>query len=125
MASRPSLWIDRSAIALSGLCLLHCLGGALILVFASTLGGFFSHEVHAVGFVLAAPLAAYGLVRGVRAHGHAWLLAPGGLGLALMIGALFVGHGTAFETIATIAGVSLLAAAHLANIGYCRRSVAP
>lgn len=110
-------WIDRSALGLSGLCLVHCLAGSLLLAALSITGGFmWSHEVHMIGLVVAIPLAAFGLWRGVQRHGR-WLAAAlGGLGLGLMTGALFAAHGAASEIFYTVLGVSLLGIAHLLNL---------
>ena len=110
-------WIDRSALGLSGLCLVHCLAGSLILAALSVSGGFmWSHNIHMVGLAAAIPLAGFGLWRGVRRHGR-WLVAAiGGLGVGLMAGALFAAHGAAAEVFYTVLGVSLLGAAHLLNL---------
>lgn len=110
-------WIDRSALGLSGLCLVHCLAGSLLLAALSASGGFiWSHEVHMVGLVVAIPLAAFGLWRGARKHGR-WLVAAiGGLGIGLMAGALFTTHGASAEVAYTVLGVSFLGAAHLLNL---------
>jgi len=110
-------WIDRSAMGLSGLCLVHCLAGSLLLAVLSATGGLmWSHEVHMVGLLVAMPLAAVGLWRGVRRHGR-WLVAAlGGMGLGFMAGALFAAHGATSEIFYTVLGVSLLGAAHLLNL---------
>ena len=116
MPSRAS-WIDRAAMGLSALCLVHCIGGTLLLAVLSSTGGLlFSHQIHAVGLALALPLAAFALYRGVRAHGR-WLVAALGIaGLAAMAGALAEPHGQPSEIILTVCGVVLLASAHLTNL---------
>lgn len=110
-------WIDRSALGLSGLCLVHCLAGSLLLAVLSATGGmFWSHQVHMVGLAAAMPLAAFGLYRGVRRHGR-WLIAAlGGMGLGFMAGALLTAHGASAEVFYTVIGVSLLGGAHLLNL---------
>ena len=110
-------WIDRSALGLSGLCLVHCLAGSLLLAVLSASGGFiWSHNVHMVGLAIAIPLAGVGLWRGVQRHGR-WLVpAIGGLGNGLMAGALFAAHGALAEIFYTVLGVSLLGGAHLLNL---------
>jgi uncharacterized membrane protein len=114
---RPSGWIDRSALGLSGLCLVHCLAGSLLLAVVSATGGMiWSHQVHMAGLFVAIPLAGVGLWRGMRRHGR-WLAAAlGGLGLGFMGGALFAAHGAASEIFYTVVGVSLLGGAHLLNL---------
>ena len=109
-------WIDRSAVSLSGLCLVHCLIGSLLLVAVSGVGGFWSHNIHAIGLLIAMPLAGIALYRGVREHGR-WLVVGLGLaGVSLLAVALFQGHGDLSEVLMTVCGVSLLAAAHLLNL---------
>lgn len=121
--ARQSVWIDQLAASLSGLCLVHCLLGPLLLAVVSAASSFaFSHEVHSVGLLLATPLAAVGLWRGVRAHGCWQVAALGALGLALMTSAVLATHGHAAEVGLTMAGVTLLALAHLFNIRTLRRS---
>lgn len=110
-------WIDRSALGLSGLCLVHCLVGSLLIAALSVSGGFFvNHQFHVIGLSLAIPLAAFALWRGVARHGR-WLVAiVGTLGLGLMILAQFAAHGAAEEIIYTVIGVTLLGIAHLLNL---------
>ena len=119
MASRSTSWLDRSALTLSGLCLVHCLAGSVLLAVASVGGGFFSHRVHAVGLALALPLAVFALWRGAQQHGRRAVLVLGGCGVALMAASLAVGHGGS-ETRLSVIGVSLLAAAHLLNMRWSR-----
>ena len=110
-------WIDRSALGLSGLCLVHCLVGSLLIAALSVSGGFiWSHNIHLVGLAMAIPLAGVGLWRGVRRHGRWLVAAVGGLGLGLMAGALFAAHGAAAEVFYTVLGVSVLGGAHLLNL---------
>ncbi len=115
------VWIDRSAVGLSLLCLLHCIFGA-VLVGVLTMGGsiVMSHEVHAVGLMLAIPLAVVGLLRGIALHGRWQLGLLGGIGLCCMAGALLVAHGQSGEVLLTVTGVTLLALAHIANLRLAR-----
>ena len=108
--------LDRIGVLLSGLCALHCLAG-LLLVAGLGLGGEFilAPVIHRVGLALAIGVGAATLVLGVVRHGDPLPLQVGAAGIALMAVALFVGHGTA-EAVLTIAGVTLLAWAHLRNL---------
>ena len=119
MTPHRDSWIDRSAMSLSGLCLIHCLAGSVLLAGLSATGGFWSHSVHVVGLGIALPLAAFGLVRGVRRHRRVLVLALGGIGLSLMAGSLLLPHGRV-EIALSITGVALLAAAHLLNLRWSR-----
>ncbi|MFC3713538.1 MerC domain-containing protein [Sphingoaurantiacus capsulatus] len=110
-------WIDRSAMGLSGLCLVHCLVGSLLLAAVSVSGGFlWNHAFHIVGLAFAIPLAAFALWRGVVKHGRWLVAAVGGLGLGAMTAAQFAVHGAAAEIFYTVVGVSLLGVAHLLNL---------
>lgn len=119
MASHPATWLDQSALILSGLCLVHCLAGSVLLAVASVGGGLFSHRVHAVGLALALPLAIFSLWRGVQQHGRRAVVILGGCGVALMTASLVVGHG-GLETGLSVTGVTLLAATHLLNLRWSR-----
>lgn len=107
-------------MGLSGLCVVHCLAGSVLLAGLSATGGLWNHEVHAVGLALALPLALFALVRGVRLHGRALVLLLGGGGLALMAGSLLLAHGTRAEVGASVCGVLMLGAAHLLNLRWSR-----
>lgn len=120
MTNPRASWIDRSALSLSGLCLVHCLAGAALLSLLSIGGGLLSHQVHAIGLGLALPLAAFGLWRGVQQHGRALVAWIGAAGLGLMAASLLVTHGTALEIIASVCGVGLLGTAHLLNMRWSR-----
>ena len=116
MTTRIFSWIDRSALGLSGLCLLHCLAAAVLLSVLSVGGGLLSHTIHAWGLALALPLAAFGLWRGYRLHTRWQVSALGTAGLALMLASLFVPHGTFIEIASSVLGVGLLGTAHLLNL---------
>jgi hypothetical protein len=113
------LRLDRVGIVLSGLCALHCLLGiALISLFGlSSLAGeeLFAPSIHRIGLALAVAIGAVTLGLGVLRHGRGEPLLIGGLGLALMTGALFAPHGVG-EAGLTIAGVALVAYAHIRNL---------
>lgn len=106
---------------LSAICLVHCLGGALLLATLSVAGGWLSHELHAIGLAVAMPLAAVALWRGVQLHGRWDVVALGALGIGLMAGSLFAAHGARAELWLSVLGVSVLAAAHVWNMRAVRR----
>src|SRR5690348_5039709 len=101
--------LDRIAIGLSGLCLVHCLATAVLLGLVSAAGGVLGNPmIHEVGLSLAMVLGAIALGRGVAEHGFMMPSAVGGLGLGVMAGALTMPHdGT--EALFTVAGVGILA----------------
>ena len=107
--------LDRLAIGLSGLCLIHCLATAvLVAVLASAGGVLLDHRIHEVGLVLAIGLGAVALGRGVTRHGFMMPAAVGSLGLGVMAGALTIPH-NGVEVACTMIGVGLLALGHDLN----------
>ena len=108
--------LDRAGVLLSGLCMIHCLAG-LLLVGVLGLGGevLLSPAIHRVGLALAVVIGAITLGMGVIRHGQRAPLLIGGAGLALMASAVIVQHG-AGEALLTIAGVCLVAIAHIRNL---------
>ena len=107
--------LDRLAIGLSGLCLVHCLATAVLLAAVSSIGGLLGAPViHEVGLSLAMLLGAVALGRGVLEHGFILPVAVGSLGLGVMAGALQLPHdGT--EALYTMIGVAILALGHRLN----------
>jgi MerC mercury resistance protein len=107
--------IDRMAIGLSGLCLVHCVASAvLVMVVASAGGLLLDPRIHEVGLVFAMLLGALGLGRGVFDHGFMLPAAIGALGLGTMAGALTLQHGPE-EVFYSVFGVLILALGHDLN----------
>ena len=108
--------LDRIAMGLSGLCLVHCLATAVLLGLLSAAGGFLGAPIiHEVGLTLAMFLGSIALVRGILEHGFMMPSAVGGLGLGVMAGALSLPHdGT--EAVYTVIGVMILALGHRLNV---------
>ena len=113
--STPTHRLDRIAIGLSGLCLVHCLGTAVVLGLVASAGGLLgAHWVHEVGLTLAMGLGAVALGRGIWEHGFMMPSAIGGLGLGVMAGALTLPHDGG-EALYTVVGVGILALGHRLN----------
>ncbi len=111
----PTWRLDRFAIGLSGLCMVHCLATSVILAMVATAGGVLgAHWVHEVGLILAMMMGALALGRGIVEHGYMMPSSVGGLGLGVMAGALTLPHdGT--EALFTVVGVGILALGHRLN----------
>jgi len=107
--------LDRIAMGLSGLCLVHCVATAVLLGLLASAGGFLGQPIiHEVGLTLAMGLGSIALVRGILEHGFMMPSAVGGLGLGVMAGALSRPHdGT--EALFTVVGVMILALGHRLN----------
>jgi hypothetical protein len=108
--------LDRVGVLLSGLCAVHCLL-SIVLVSVLGLGGqaLLAPAIHEVGLMLAIFVGAVTLGMGVLRHGKPAPLVIGGAGLTLMALALTVPHGLP-EALLTIAGVALVATAHIQNL---------
>jgi hypothetical protein len=120
MPRRFSSLLDKSAMTLSGLCLVHCLAGSLLLTVFAAGGDWLGHNVHLVGLIIALPLAAFALWRGVAVHHRIGVAVLGAAGIALMAASLFVGHGHQAEVLLSVIGVSLLGLAHYWNLNAAR-----
>ncbi|KKI17442.1 MULTISPECIES: MerC domain-containing protein [Sphingomonas] len=112
--------LDRLAIIVSGLCVVHCIASAVLIAMLSAVGGMMVDPIfHEVGLMLAIVLGAIGLGRGALQHGNLWPIGVGSLGLGIMAGALSLPHDAGLvhtgEAFWTIVGVALLALGHDLN----------
>ena len=107
--------MDRMAIALSGLCVVHCLASAIFVAVLASAGGLLLDPmIHEVGLTFAIALGMLALGRGVVEHGFMMPSAVGGLGLGVMTGSLTL-HGDSMGTVYTVVGVAILALGHDLN----------
>lgn len=107
--------LDRLAIGLSGLCLVHCLATAVLLGMLSAAGGLLGAPIiHEVGLSLAMILGSFALGRGIVEHGFMMPSAVGSMGLGVMAGALSLPHDGS-EALYTVIGVGVLALGHQLN----------
>lgn len=107
--------IDRLAIGLSGLCLIHCVASAVFVTFLAAGGSFLLDPIfHEVGMTIALVLGVFGFGRGIVRHGYMLPSAVGGLGLGVMAGSLMVGHEHG-GTLYSILGVMIVALGHDLN----------
>ncbi|TMJ16435.1 MAG: MerC domain-containing protein [Alphaproteobacteria bacterium] len=110
-----SVGIDRLAIGLSGLCLVHCLASAIFVALLASAGGLLLDPmIHEVGLIFAVGLGMIALGRGIVDHGFMMPSAVGGLGLGVMAGSLGLPEG-GMGTVYTIVGVAILALGHDLN----------
>ena len=107
--------IDRLAIGVSGLCVVHCIASAVFLAVLASAGGLLLDPmIHEFGMMLALALGVLGLGRGILHHGFMLPAAIGSLGLGMMGGALTLDHG-GITTLYSVAGVLILALGHDLN----------
>ena len=112
--------LDRWAMMLSGLCVVHCVASAVFFAMLSAVGGLLVDPIfHEIGLTFAIALGALGLGRGALQHGYLWPLAVGSLGLGMMTGAMTLPHDAELleggEALWTIIGVGVLAFGHDLN----------
>lgn len=114
--SIPISRLDRIAMGVSGLCLVHCLATAVVLGLLASAGGFLgSPVIHEVGLTLAMIIGSIALGRGILEHGFLLPSAVGGLGLGVMAWALSLPEG-GNEPVYTMVGVLILALGHRLNV---------
>ena len=115
LGTLPLRTLDRMAIGLSGICLVHCVATTVLVATLASAGGFLGNEhLHEFGLGLAMILGSYSLGRGALEHGYMMPSAVGGLGLGVMGGALTMPH-DGNEIVATMIGVAILALGHRLN----------
>jgi MerC mercury resistance protein len=107
--------LDRIAMGLSGLCVIHCIATAALLGLLASAGALGSPLVHEVGLTLAMVIGAYALGRGLFDHGFLMPAAIGALGLGVMAGALSLPEG-GHEAVYTVVGVMVVALGHRLNV---------
>jgi hypothetical protein len=107
--------VDRLAIGLSGLCLVHCVGTAVLVMMLASAGGLLVDPlIHEAGLLVAMVLGFFGLGGGALRHGFLLPVAIGSLGLGTMAGSLTFAHGPE-EIVISIVGVLVLALGHDLN----------
>ncbi len=111
--------LDRLALFLSGLCLIHCLALPFALLLGPVLSGWLLETettVHWFLWAMALPISALALSRGTRRHGRTSILWLGGLGLVMMFAGVSHILGDEAEIALTVIGVLALLTAHLINL---------
>lgn len=115
-ASKLRRTLDKTGIAVSALCAIHCV--ATIAFFSGLgIGGtlFLAEEFHRVALLAALLIAALAIGWGALFHGKREPFVIAAVGIALMCGALFSPHGLQ-EAGLTIFGVVLVSYGHVLNM---------
>ncbi|KZX68971.1 MULTISPECIES: MerC domain-containing protein [unclassified Alcanivorax] len=120
------LRLDQAAIALSGLCMIHCVAsvaGLFAIGLLSLFGGM-GELFHQALLVIIVPVSVVAMVVGYRHHRRRWVLLPGLMALiGLCLIAVFESafHGTLWEPVlTTLVGICLVTA-HIGNIRACKK----
>lgn len=115
--------MDNLAIALSALCVLHCLALPILLIGVPSVltGTEHTDLTHVILFLIALPLSGFAMVYGYRVHKKLRYGVAACFGI-LALGAGLMLHGLAYELYITLLGAVILAAAHLGNRAATRLS---
>lgn len=108
--------LDNAAVALSMICVLHCLALPIVVVAIPSLlsGAGHSDLTHVILFLVALPLSGFAMVYGYRLHKKLRYSVIAAIGVLALGGGLML-HGLAYEVYVTLLGAVILAAAHLGN----------
>ena len=115
---RKTEWLDRAAVLLSALCLLHCLALPLIVAGLPVLARAADDHLHAQVLVVVIPLSVVALGLGFRHHRKPWIVWAGVAGLAILVAGATIAHtyyGPRVDTAVTVLGSIVLAVAHFYN----------
>ena len=110
--------LDRAAIALSGLCLVHCLFLPVFIAATPFLTTLDPGHLHMQMLILVVPVSLFAFALGFRRHRNRPPVAWGLVGLAVLVFGGTVAHaryGLVADTMLTVIGSLILAVAHYYN----------
>jgi hypothetical protein len=116
--------LDRTAVALSGLCLLHCLALPVLLGLLPFAAQFGDEHFHQQMLLLVIPVSVLAFGLGFRRHGRISVLLGGAIGLLLLTVGATVVHarmGTTADQLFTLSAALILAVCHFYNSRFSRR----
>jgi uncharacterized membrane protein len=126
LAMTLSRYLDRIAISLSTICIVHCLAMPLLVALlplaAITIGS--DGHFHALMLWLVVPTSAIGFSLGYRVHHSARIIVAGAVAVAVLALVALWGHDhwdPRFEVTVNVAASILLAIAHWLNFREVRR----
>jgi len=123
-SAKSTRWLDGTAVALSGLCLVHCLALPFIVAGLPFLSGFSEGHLHAQMLIVVLPLSVVALGIGFRRHHNLRVITAGTAGMLLLTIGGTVAHdqfGILADRLLTVAGAITLATAHFYNSVFTRR----
>ncbi|MEM1412610.1 MAG: MerC domain-containing protein [Pseudomonadota bacterium] len=117
--------LDRTAIGLSALCIVHCLALPLLIVLLPSLAAlpFADERFHLLLVFLVVPTSAIALFMGCRRHRDRSVLAWGLTGVVILLLTALYGHdlvGEVGERAFTVLGAVMVAIGHIRNFRLCR-----
>ncbi len=119
--------LDNAAVALSGICLLHCLTLPILIAALPILGRYDEAHFHAQMLLVALPVSLIAFMMGFRRHHVRSVIAWGMIGMLLLaFGATVVhsSYGIVADRIVTVCAALILAFAHYFNNRFSRHRVA-
>lgn len=125
-SSHPAGLLDNAAVALSSLCLLHCLTLPLAIALLPFLAQFGEGHFHVQMLVVVLPVSVIAFSLGFRRHRSVAVIAWGIAGLLLLVLGGTVAHSTygiVADRVLTICGALILAFAHYFNNRLSRHHV--
>jgi uncharacterized membrane protein YccC len=121
-----SRYFDRIAIALSTICIVHCLAMPLLVailpIAAISLGG--DAHFHTLMLWLVVPTSVFGFGMGFRVHRRRGIVVAGAVAVAILAAVALWGHATwnpIAEVSVNVAASLVLAGAHWRNFREVRR----
>ena len=123
-----SKYVDQVAIALSTICIVHCLAVPVLVAMLPVVAltwGLSDASFHTLMLWFVVPTSVLGFAFGYHAHRGATIVLLGAAAIAVLAFTALRGHGmwsTGVETAVNIAASLLLAAAHWRNFKAVRRA---
>ncbi|MFQ5981901.1 MAG: MerC domain-containing protein [Woeseiaceae bacterium] len=122
-SSKRAGLLDKAAVALSGICLLHCLALPLIIALLPFLAQLGEGHFHVQMLLVVLPVSVIALAFGLRRHRSKGVVAWGVIGMGLLVVGGTVAHdsyGLIADRALTICGGLILAVAHYFNNRFSR-----
>ncbi len=119
--------LDNAAVALSGICLLHCLTVPILIAVLPFLGQFGEGHFHVQMLLIVLPVSIVAFILGFRRHHVKSVFSWGIISMLLLTFGATVVHssfGLVADRIVTVCAALILAFAHYFNNRYSRHRVA-
>lgn len=122
-SSGPFEVLDKVAVALSGLCLVHCLALPLLIAILPFSGLFSDDHLHMQMLILVIPVSVVALALGFRRHRHRGVIIAGVAGMIIITLGGTIAHeyyGLFTDRLLTVLGSLVLAFTHYRNFRLSR-----
>ncbi len=119
-------FLDNMAVALSGICLVHCLTLPVLIALLPFMSQFGEGHFHVQMLLVVLPVSILAFLTGFRRHRDKSVIAWGGVGMLLLVLGATVVHdsfGLVADRTVTICAALILAFAHFFNNRFSRHSI--